>query len=198
MDENDGLLVIPPPRRLTCDERVGDDATVGDFWRWAFSDVRDNVTRGVLAEWLVGLALRCVDGVRPAWADHDLLSDGIKIEVKSAAYLQSWPSPRNPPISFRGLSAYTWDPLTGKSSTTRTYNADVYVFALLTAREHAHFDPLDVHQWEFWVADLAAVRNTGCRSLGLERVRRLSEGPLRFTGLPDAVRDASVRAQGSG
>ena len=28
-----------------------------DFWRWAFSDLRDNTQRGVLAEFLVALAL---------------------------------------------------------------------------------------------------------------------------------------------
>jgi hypothetical protein len=32
---------------------TGLDATVSDFWRWAFSDLRDNTTRGILAEFLV-------------------------------------------------------------------------------------------------------------------------------------------------
>ena len=36
---------------------VGLDATVADFWRWAFSDLRDNTTRGILAEFLVAKAV---------------------------------------------------------------------------------------------------------------------------------------------
>jgi hypothetical protein len=31
-------------RRVRC--------TVAHFWRWAFSDLRDNTTRGILAEFL--------------------------------------------------------------------------------------------------------------------------------------------------
>lgn len=31
------------------------------------------------------------------------------------------------------------------------YNADVYVFAVETAMTHEEYDPLDVHQWRFYV-----------------------------------------------
>ncbi len=37
--------------------RHGLDAAVSDFWRWAFSDLRDNTVRGVLAEFIVAAAL---------------------------------------------------------------------------------------------------------------------------------------------
>jgi hypothetical protein len=38
--------------------------TVGDFW--AYSDVDTNIMRAIYAEWLVGTALDCVDGIRPS------------------------------------------------------------------------------------------------------------------------------------
>jgi hypothetical protein len=47
----EGWLVPAPPQALEgTDTFAGVDATVLDFWRWAFSDLRDNTQRGVLAE----------------------------------------------------------------------------------------------------------------------------------------------------
>jgi hypothetical protein len=50
---------LPPSVAVPLDgsERfAGVDATVADFWRWAFSDLRDNATRGMFAEFLVAKA----------------------------------------------------------------------------------------------------------------------------------------------
>jgi hypothetical protein len=52
---------------------------------------RDNATRGVV-EYVVALAFGVdVSDIRERWATFDLLTpSGIKVDVKSAAYLQSW------------------------------------------------------------------------------------------------------------
>lgn len=43
-----------PLRQIEGDEHLlGVDATVLDFWRWGFSDLRLNIVRGVLAEFLL-------------------------------------------------------------------------------------------------------------------------------------------------
>jgi hypothetical protein len=66
-------------------------AELGDFWRWAFSDLTSNALRGVLAEYLVARALGADRGARTEWDACDVCApDGTRIEVKSAAYLQSW------------------------------------------------------------------------------------------------------------
>jgi hypothetical protein len=39
--------------------------TVLDFWRWAYSDITSNRNRSILAEYLVGLALRL--WISPEW-----------------------------------------------------------------------------------------------------------------------------------
>jgi hypothetical protein len=50
-------LTPAPVVPLNGSERfTGLDATVADFWRWAFSDLRNNTTRGILAEFLVARA----------------------------------------------------------------------------------------------------------------------------------------------
>lgn len=64
--------------------------TIGDFWQWFGSDLSNNVIRGALAEFIVASALDIADGVRDVWSPYDLLSkENVKIEVKSAAFLQS-------------------------------------------------------------------------------------------------------------
>jgi len=65
------------------------NATVGEFWECAYSDILSNRNRAIFAEYLVGLALNVVDKPRIEWASADLCYRGIKIEVKASAYIQS-------------------------------------------------------------------------------------------------------------
>src|SRR5437870_1634775 len=90
--------------RFTTGDRTIAGLTVGEFWRWAFSNFASNTTRGILAEYLVAGALGCplLDG-RDAWADCDIKTpDGLLIEVKATGYLQTWESRGSTPC-FRGL-----------------------------------------------------------------------------------------------
>ena len=67
------------------------DFTVSDFWRWSGSDLLSNTWRGIVAEFLVAKALGLTNKVRLEWDTVDLVTpDGVKIEVKSSAYLQIW------------------------------------------------------------------------------------------------------------
>ena len=51
----------------------------------------DNTARGTLAEFLVAAALGLLDTPRLEWDSYDLKTrTGVTIEVKSAAYIQSW------------------------------------------------------------------------------------------------------------
>jgi hypothetical protein len=46
-----------------------------EFWQWSISDLVSNVSRGVLAEFIVAKALEIntVSNVRDEWAAYDLL-----------------------------------------------------------------------------------------------------------------------------
>ena len=58
-----------------------------DFWRWPASDLTNNALRGVLAEYIVALALRLTKSTRVEWDAPDLVTpSGVKIEVESAVY----------------------------------------------------------------------------------------------------------------
>jgi hypothetical protein len=105
-------MTQPSLDALTVTPKTGDDrfthqghdvgANLLSFWRWACSDLVGNVMRGVLAEYVVGLALGCVDGgVRPEWNATDLCtSQDCRVEVKSSASLQSWSQTKLSPIKF--------------------------------------------------------------------------------------------------
>jgi hypothetical protein len=61
------------------------------FWQWSASDLVSNALRGRLAEFLVAQALGIADGIRAEWDAYDLRTrQGHTLEVKSAAYLQTW------------------------------------------------------------------------------------------------------------
>src|SRR5687768_9439970 len=106
--------------------------TVLDFWRWSSSDLASNALRGMYAEYLVACALDVAHGLRTEWAAYDLQTpDGLKIEVKSAAYLQSWSQARLSAISFGIQPTRGWDPQSNLTTAEIRRQADVYVFALL-------------------------------------------------------------------
>ena len=67
--------------------------------------------RGLLAEYIVAHALDLADAVRSEWDAYDLLlPNGIKLEVKSAAYIQSWYQKEYSNISFAIRSKYVYKP----------------------------------------------------------------------------------------
>lgn len=131
---------------------AGADTTLGEFWRWAYSDLTMNTTRGVLAEYLVARAIGARDLVRDAWAVYDLTSaGGVTVEVKSSAYIQSWPQHGPSPVSFNYALREGLDPATQDYDRQPARHAQIYVFALLTPTNQATVNPLDLSHWEFYV-----------------------------------------------
>ena len=166
------------------------DATLLDFWRWAYSDLRDNVARGPFAEWIVGRSLGCLARPRASWDNYDLEWNGHPIEVKSAAYLQAWPTRRLSRIVFGHLRRLAWDAETNTWDEQPSYRAEIYVFAVETATDHASFDPLDLGQWCFWVARRDDLARLGQDSVSLGRVDEIGVGPVGYRELRSAVERA--------
>ncbi len=154
-------------RRLAIKPKTGNESfssdsrsigrTLRDFWSWAYSDVVSNTERGVLAEYIVGLALDVVDdGVRVGWENYDLATlDGIRVEVKAAGYIQSWSQKNLSSLQFTVEPTSNWDEETGVYSAERFRSSDVYVFCLHHHQEKTSIDPLNLDQWTFYVVATA-------------------------------------------
>lgn len=199
MDGLDAIPIIP---------KTGDEAFVSsgeelqvclsDFWSWGYSDLVNNVTRGVLAEFLVAHALGIsTDDPRVQWDAIDLVApDGTKIEVKSSSYVQSWKQPGYSDIRFdirRRKRA-------GDASADTNLNAserfsDVYVFCLLD-RKCKDVDPMNIDHWEFYVvsARILDEKFEGQESMSLPTLRSLAS-PVEYDRLKDAVEKAVEASQ---
>ncbi|MGH8526160.1 MAG: hypothetical protein ACREXY_18730 [Gammaproteobacteria bacterium] len=188
--EDEVWFSAPPTATLSGVERfVGCDADVKDFWAFAMSDLRMNNVRGYLAEFLVAKAVDAPGG-RVEWDAYDVRSpEGIKIEVKSSAHLQVWDQRRLSRIIFTGLRGRTWTPQDGESFEA-TFNADVYVFCVQTAQSHDEYNPLDVSQWDFYVVPRDEIVALGFKSIGLASLLRLTNGPVAYEGLSEAIKKA--------
>ena len=165
------------------------DFDVLDYWRWATSDLVSNASRGILAEYIVAKAVGVsTTGVRDEWAAYDLETpDGIKLEVKSSAYVQSWWQRDFSSISFKIKKTRSWNDETGYSGEP-TRKADLYVFALLAHKEHHTIDPLDLDQWQFYVLPTAQLeeRKGSQSSISLSALTELT-APVPFDELRGAV-----------
>ena len=168
-------------------------ANILDYWSWAYSDIVGNTNRGALAEFIVARAIGSEPPVRTDWAAYDLdTPSGIKVEVKSSAYLQSWYQATVSAPTFSIRKARGCFPETNEVSEEPLRHSDVYVFCLLAYKgDKRMLDPLDLSQWEFYVVKTTEIdRIFGERSsIGINRVKDLSEA-YSVDALMDAVEAA--------
>ncbi|HMS42169.1 MAG TPA: hypothetical protein PKE69_18190 [Pyrinomonadaceae bacterium] len=141
-------------KKLSGKEKIGeiDNGTVLDFWSWAYSDILSNRNRSIFAEFLVATALGETDNPRIEWDAVDLRYQGKKIEVKSAAYVQSWQQNKLSTIRFDIGKKLGWFAETNSFGTLAERNADCYVFCLFTEQNREEANILDVEKWIFFVA----------------------------------------------
>ncbi len=154
-----------------------------DFWQWSVSDLLSNATRGRLAEFIVGAAV-CIDpkNTRDEWDAYDITTaDGIKIEVKSSAYIQSWSQKKFSSIIFGIKPTGDWDPKITKWTEERIRYADVYVFCHLSHKDPDTIDPLKLEQWDFYVVPTSRLDQYAGKqsSITLNSLKVISE-PIQY------------------
>lgn len=180
---------LPATRLTGAEQLTPDGGTVQDLWSWSFSDLRANVARGIVAEYLVARAVGA-DLSRPRldFDNYDVLApDGTTIEVKAAAYLQAWRQERLSTIRWGGLRAGTWDETARTWGSTADARAEVYVLALQIETDPALLDPMDLAQWRFFVLPNRLVRDLGV-SVGLTTVQRLTAA-VEWADLSTSIRE---------
>ncbi len=144
----------------------------------------------------MAVAVGAESPVRNAWGAYDMKApDGTKIEVKSAAYVQSWHQKELSRIQFGIKKTLEWMPETNDFGKEKKRQSDVYVFCLLAQKEKRQVDPLDLEQWEFYVIPTSVLDTQfGDRqSISLSKVTAHSQA-CNFHQLGEAVRTASAWA----
>ena len=167
-----------------------------DFWRWSVSDILSNATRGRLAEFIVGTAMNINNEiVRKEWDAYDLKTkDGIKIEVKSSSYIQTWSQKKFSNIIFSIKSSRALEGETQLGEPKR--QADVYVFCLLKHKVQETIDPLKLEQWEFYVLPTYKIDNykRSKSSITINSLNKLTN-PTLYDDLKTAIEKANIEQQ---
>ena len=160
------------------------------FWRWSVSDILSNATRGRFAEFVVGTAVELdPTDLRDEWDAYDLTtSSGIRIEVKSAAYIQSWNQKKYSTISFSIKPAKLWDAKENMRKGGSARPADVYVFCRLKHKEQETINPLKMEQWDFYVLPTFVLDNYGRSqsSITINSLVKLSS-PIEYLQLNEEI-----------
>ena len=175
---------------------TGMNHTLLDFWSWAHSDIASNAERGKLAEYIVGCALQSHYPYRVEWDAVDIVSaEGIKVEVKSSAYLHTWKQRKLSTIQFDIAPKNAWDSESNLYSDTKRRSADVYAFCLFACKEAALANPLDLNQWEFYVLSTKVLdaQIPFQKSIGLASLQNLGAEKVSFQHLHSAVLSAANR-----
>jgi hypothetical protein len=172
--------------------------SVLEFWQWSSSNLVGNALRGLVAEFLVAHAVGADRDIRNEWDPYDVSTpSGLRIEVKSAAYLQSWAQRAESAISFDVRETLAWDAATNvfAPESERKRQADVYVFALLAHRSKATLNPLDVDQWEFYLLESSILNEHVKRQGRLSLNRLLALKPVRcdYADLHRAIAEVEAR-----
>ncbi len=160
------------------------------FWQWSASELVDNALRGTLAEYIVASALDRTNRTRLEWDSHDIeTKNGIKVEVKSSAYVQRWKQEKLSPIKFGIQPAKGWDAKENTYSDTRMRNSDVYIFCVLAHKSKSTIDPLNVAQWDFYVLATETLNSKlGTQAtLALSSLLKLNPLETKYDGIAAAV-----------
>lgn len=195
MDQNQSEFPAITPTAKNGEERFtfqGGDlgCQLKDFWSWYASDLVGNTLRGCLAEFIVAKALGCVGGVRTEWDACDVKTKaGIKIEVKSAAYIQSWRQARPSKISFGIAPTQGWNADTNDYSRHAVRQSEIYIFCLLGHQDQASINPLELSQWDFLVVPTWALNQSAPKQkrITLGSLIKLEHRRVDFGGLQEAV-----------
>jgi hypothetical protein len=188
------------PQRKKGDERIIIDGaatgpTVTEFWQWSCSNLLGNAFRGIFAEYLVANALNMTRDIRQEWDAVDLrLENGIRIEVKSAAYLQSWTQKNLSKITFGIRKTKGWDADTNETSLEKCRQSDLYVFCLLAHQDKQSVDPLDMSQWEFFVIRTSDLNSqlSSQQTISLKQLKKLPVQACSYSQLASTIGSAST------
>jgi len=201
-DENDRVkksLEINPLQAVKTTKKTGEEPFVFNgnevplnvlsFWQWSSSELLGNALRGVLAEFIVASTIDVLESPREEWDAYDLITkSGLKIEIKSSAYLQSWNQAELSKIIFGIQPTVLWDE-NNKRSKEAKRQADIYVFCVLAHKEKSTVNPLDLSQWDFYVLSTSVLNDKvpKQKTITLSSLLRLNPSQIKYNELANEI-----------
>ena len=164
------------------------DINVLNFWQWSASDLLTNRQRGILAEYIVASVLKLDSKPRSEWDAFDLTTeDDVKIEIKSASYIQSWEQKEFSKISFSIQPTVKWDGY--KRTTDRKRQSDIYVFCLIANKDIETINPLDLNQWKFYIIKTSKLDDVlgNQKTLSLSKLEKLQPIIAKYDEISKAI-----------
>ena len=152
------------------------------FWQWSSSELLGNALRGILAEFIVASTIDILDKPREEWDAYDLKTkNGLKIEIKSSSYLQSWKQKELSKIIF-GIQQ------TGSSqsnSLERNRKSDIYIFCVLSHKDKNTVNPLNLNQWDFYILETKVLNEQvkTQKTITLSSLLKLNPIKIKYDGL---------------
>jgi len=167
------------------------------FWQWSSSDIVGNAMRGIFAEYVVASSVGMNSGIRTEWDAFDVETpEGIKVEVKSGAYIQSWEQNKFSSIQFSIRPTRAWDFKVDKRSSEIIRQADVYVFCLLKHKHQSSINPLNLDQWVFYVLPTNTLNQSvgAQKTITLNSLERLNPRKVNYGELHASIKAAANKS----
>jgi len=122
-----------------------------------------------------------------------LTRENIKIEIKSAAYLQTWFQRAHSSISFDIGQTRAYDSFTNQYEPEIKRQADIYVFCLLHFKDKTNLNPMNLDQWEFYILPTSVLneKHLNQRKIGLSSLLKLNPRKAKYEEIADCVKNLS-------
>jgi len=160
------------------------------FWQWSSSELLGNALRGILAEFIVASTIDTLDNPREEWDAYDLITkNGLKIEIKSSSYLQSWKQTVLSKIIFGIQPTSSWDDQTDKRTKEKIRQSDVYIFCVLSHKDKDTVNPLNLNQWDFYLLETNILNEkaTTQKTITLSSLLKLNPIKTDYNGLKENI-----------
>ena len=161
------------------------------FWQWSSSELLGNALRGVLAEFIVASAIDVLEKPREEWDAYDLLTkQGLKVEIKSSSYLQSWRQNDFSKINFGIRPTLIWEDMNTRSKHSQR-QADLYVFCVLSHKDKNTVNPLNLNQWDFYILETEVLNKKmpNQKTITLSSLLKLEPLKVKYDGIKTEIND---------
>ena len=114
---------------------------------------------------------------------------GLKIEIKSSAYLQSWEQKKLSNIIFGIQPTSNWDYSQNKRTEAKIRQSDIYIFCVLSHKDKNTVNPLNLNQWDFYILETKILNEKvqAQKTITLSSLLRLNPIKVQYNKLKEKI-----------